>query len=184
MSVVYESKHSHILLSIILSSFWFSISTVCECHLWVPTSSHFTEHNPLPFSISTGRECCLWISTFSYFTEHDLFPFPTSTGCECCLWALTSSHFTERTSLSLQRVSVVYEPQHSHILLNTKRILLAFPITTESEYRSWVPILLNIIHSPSRSLQFVSFDHESQISHVVECNPPFFPISIVCECRL
>ena len=74
------------------SSLPYSISTVCECHLWTIILSYFTERNPFPFSICTVGEYRLWLPILSHDTEPNLYP-------------------------SLQDVSVIYESSHCLIFL-------------------------------------------------------------------
>ena len=73
-----------------------------------------------------------------------------------------------RPSRSLQVVSVVYEPRHSHILLNVIRFpsrpLQEVSVIYESQH---FHILLNVIRFPSRPLQRVSVSCESQHSHIL-----------------
>ena len=90
------------------------------------------------------------------------------------------------SSRSLQRVSVVHKSQHSHILLNVipspSRSIQYVSVVYEES--QYYHILLNVIPSPSRSLQTVSVVWVPTLSHFIERISLPFSISTESECRL
>ena len=182
-------------------------STGCEC-LWVPTSHSLLNVICFPFLspqevsvvyesqhshillnvIFSPSQSLQFVSVVYEFqfncTESSLFP-----DSKCRLQVTTLSHFTECNWLLFSASTVGechYESKHSHILLNvigsTSRSLQFVSVVYESQYSY---ILLSVIFSPSWSLQDVSVVYESSyclISFMVNTSSRFLQrVSVIYE---